>query len=101
MKFTKMHGCGNDYIYFDCTKDDFPGGPEGEKQAAIKLSDRHFGIGGDGIIIIKKGHTAEFEMVMYNADGSRSQMESAVLVNMFMMPDILQALSLLLNLWAL
>ena len=74
MKFTKMHGCGNDYIYFDCTKSDFPGGAEGEKQAAIKLSDRHFGVGGDGIIIIKKGRTAEFEMVMYNADGSRSQM---------------------------
>ena len=74
MKFTKMHGCGNDYIYFDCIKEDFPGGTEGEKQAAIKLSDRHFGIGGDGIIIIKKGRTADFEMVMYNADGSRSQM---------------------------
>ncbi len=74
MKFTKMHGCGNDYIYFDCTRSDFPGGAEGEKQAAIKLSDRHFGIGGDGIIIIKKGTKADFEMVMYNADGSRSQM---------------------------
>ena len=74
MKFTKMHGCGNDYIYFDCTKNDFPGGAQGEKQAAIKLSDRHFGIGGDGIIIIKKGTKADFEMVMYNADGSRSQM---------------------------
>ena len=74
MKFTKMHGCGNDYIYFDCTKEEFPGGAEGEKQAAIKLSDRHFGIGGDGIIIIKRGTKADFEMVMYNADGSRSQM---------------------------
>ena len=74
MKFTKMHGCGNDYIYFDCISQDFPGGAEGEKQAAIKLSDRHFGIGGDGIIIIKKGTKADFEMVMYNADGSRSQM---------------------------
>lgn len=74
MKFTKMHGCGNDYIYFDCTKSDFPGGAEGECKAAIKLSDRHFGIGGDGIIIIKKGSKADFEMVMYNADGSRSQM---------------------------
>ena len=74
MKFTKMHGCGNDYIYFDCTKSDFPGGTEGECKAAIKLSDRHFGIGGDGIIIIKKGIKADFEMVMYNADGSRSQM---------------------------
>ena len=80
MNFTKMHGCGNDYIYFDCTglsagvPQDFPGGAEGEKKAAIKFSDRHFGAGGDGIIIIKKGKTAHFEMVMYNADGSRSQM---------------------------
>ena len=74
MKFTKMHGCGNDYIYFDCISQDFPGGAEGEKKAAIRLSDRHFGIGGDGIIIIKKGTKADFEMVMYNADGSRSQM---------------------------
>ena len=74
LKFTKMHGCGNDYIYFDCTSSDFPGGAQGEREAAIKLSDRHFGIGGDGIIIIKKGKAADFEMVMYNADGSRSQM---------------------------
>ena len=56
------------------TKEAFPGGAEGEKEAAVKLSDRHFGIGGDGIIIIKKGSKADFEMVMYNADGSRSQM---------------------------
>ncbi len=74
MTFTKMQGCGNDYIYFDCTSVDFPGGAQGEREAAIKLSDRHFGIGGDGIIIIKKGQSADFEMVMYNADGSRSQM---------------------------
>ena len=74
MKFTKMQGCGNDYVYFDCTKVVFPGGAQGEKQAAIRLSDRHFGIGGDGIILIKKGSKADFEMVMYNADGSRSQM---------------------------
>lgn len=70
MKFTKMHGCGNDYVYFDCTKENIAD----ESAAAIKLSDRHFGIGGDGIIIIKKGTDAEFEMVMYNADGSRGAM---------------------------
>ena len=70
MKFTKMHGAGNDYIYFDCTKEQIAD----EKAAAIKLSDRHFGIGGDGIIIIKKGTNADFEMVMYNADGSRGAM---------------------------
>lgn len=70
MKFTKMHGCGNDYVYFDCTKEQIAD----ESGAAIALSDRHFGIGGDGIIIIKKGTNADFEMVMYNADGSRGAM---------------------------
>lgn len=70
MKFTKMHGCGNDYVYFDCTKDEI----KDETAAAIALSDRHFGIGGDGIIIIKNGKNADFEMVMYNADGSRGAM---------------------------
>lgn len=70
MKFTKMHGAGNDYVYFDCTKEQIAD----ESAAAIALSDRHFGIGGDGIIIIKKGTKADFEMVMYNADGSRGAM---------------------------
>ena len=71
MKFTKMQGCGNDYIYIDCTD-----GQEvwDDSELARKLSDRHFGIGGDGIIVIRKGQAADFEMVMYNADGSRSQM---------------------------
>lgn len=70
MKFTKMHGIGNDYIYVDGMKESIPD----ESGAAIKLSDRHFGIGGDGLIIIKKGKIADFEMVMYNADGSRGAM---------------------------
>ena len=70
MKFTKMHGCGNDYIYIDCTKENV----ENEEALAKFLSDRHFGIGGDGIILIKKGIKADFEMVMYNADGSRGAM---------------------------
>lgn len=70
MKFTKMHGCGNDYIYIDCFEEIV----EDEKKTAIFLSDRHFGVGGDGIILIKKGHKADFEMVMYNADGSRAEM---------------------------
>jgi diaminopimelate epimerase len=65
-----MHGCGNDYVYFDCTEQSIAD----ESAAAISLSDRHFGIGGDGIIIIKKGTKADFEMVMYNADGSRGAM---------------------------
>ena len=70
MKFTKMHGCGNDYIYIDCFKEFV----EDEEKAAIILSDRHFGIGGDGIILIKKGTNADFEMVMYNSDGTRGAM---------------------------
>lgn len=70
MKFTKMHGAGNDYIYVDAMKEDVPN----ESEAAIKLSDRHFSIGGDGLILIKKGKTADYEMVMYNADGSKGAM---------------------------
>ncbi|MDE6470708.1 MAG: diaminopimelate epimerase [Eubacterium sp.] len=70
MKFTKMHGCGNDYIYIDCFKETV----EDAQKAAIILSDRHFGIGGDGIILIKKGTNADFEMVMYNSDGTRGAM---------------------------
>lgn len=70
MKFTKMHGCGNDYVYIDC----FTESVENESEAAIRMSDRHFGVGGDGIILIKKGTKADFEMVMYNADGSRGAM---------------------------
>lgn len=65
-----MHGCGNDYVYIDCFKETV----ENESELAIKLSDRHFGVGGDGIILIKKGTKADFEMVMYNADGSRAEM---------------------------
>lgn len=72
MKFTKMHGCGNDYVYVNgfCEKI-----AEDKKPMLVKrLSDRHFGIGGDGVIFINKGKNAEFEMEMYNADGSRAQM---------------------------
>ena len=65
-----MHGCGNDYVYFDCTEEKIAD----ESAAARALSDRHFGIGGDGIILIKKGTAAAFEMVMYNADGTRGAM---------------------------
>ena len=65
MEFTKMHGCGNDYIYFDCTRQ--PMDRDLASQLAVRLSDRHFGIGGDGIILIEKGQNADFEMVMYNA----------------------------------
>ena len=70
MKFTKMQGCGNDYVYVNGMAETV----ENKAQAVPFLSDRHFGIGGDGVIFINKGETADFEMEMYNADGSRSQM---------------------------
>lgn len=70
MKFTKMHGCGNDYVYVDCTKEVIPNISE----TAIQVSDRHFGIGSDGLILIKASDVADFEMDMYNADGSRGKM---------------------------
>jgi diaminopimelate epimerase len=70
MKFTKMHGCGNDYVYVDCTKQPLED-PEG---VARFVSDRHFGIGSDGLILINSSKGADFEMAMYNADGSRGEM---------------------------
>lgn len=70
MKFTKMHGIGNDYVYVDCTKQEL-NNPEG---TARFVSDRHFGIGADGLILIKSSRTADFCMDMYNADGSRGEM---------------------------
>lgn len=70
LNFIKMHGAGNDYVYVDGMKYQIPD----ESAAAKKLSDRHFSIGGDGLIIIKKGTKADFEMVMYNPDGSRGAM---------------------------
>ncbi|MCI1964745.1 MAG: diaminopimelate epimerase [Oscillospiraceae bacterium] len=70
MKFTKMHGIGNDYIYIDC----FHETVQNPSELAVKLSDRHFGIGGDGIILIKPSEAADCQMDMYNADGSRGKM---------------------------
>lgn len=72
MKFTKMHGCGNDYIYVNGFAEKIPA----EKKPALvqRLSDRHFGIGGDGVIFINPSDVADFEMEMYNADGSRGEM---------------------------
>ena len=70
MKFTKMQGCGNDYIYINGMEEII----ENKKETVIALSDRHFGIGGDGVIFINSSEIADFEMEMYNADGSRSQM---------------------------
>lgn len=70
MKFIKMHGAGNDYVYVDCTKEEL----KNASDIAIKVSDRHFGIGADGLILIKKSDKADFFMEMYNADGSQGKM---------------------------
>ena len=70
MKFTKMHGIGNDYVYVDCTKEVLSN-PE---EVARLVSDRHKGIGSDGLILIKPSDEADFEMAMYNADGSYGKM---------------------------
>lgn len=70
MRFTKMEGLGNDYIYLDCMEgepDDLPG-------LARRLSDRHFGVGGDGLVCVKPGRGGDFFMEMYNADGSKGAM---------------------------
>jgi diaminopimelate epimerase len=74
MKFTKMQGCGNDYVYIDGGKELIP--DEKKSELARKLSDRHFGIGSDGLIFINPvdDPAVDFEMEMYNADGSRSEM---------------------------
>ena len=70
MRFTKMHGAGNDYVYVDCTKTSL----ENAGAVAKFVSDRHFGIGSDGLILIKPSDKADFFMEMYNSDGSRAQM---------------------------
>lgn len=70
MKFTKMHGLGNDYVYVNCFKERI----EDPVNLARKVSDRHFGIGSDGLILIKPSDVADFRMDMYNADGSQAEM---------------------------
>lgn len=72
MKFTKMHGCGNDYIYVDGGAEKVP--QDQKPEIVRRLSDRHFGIGGDGVIFINPSTEADFEMEMYNMDGSRAEM---------------------------
>ncbi|MCH5337305.1 MAG: diaminopimelate epimerase [Acetatifactor sp.] len=72
MHFTKMEGCGNDYIYVNGFEEKIP---QVEKPGLVRrLSDRHFGIGGDGVIFINPAEEADFEMEMYNADGTRAEM---------------------------
>ena len=70
MKFTKMHGCGNDYVYVNGFTEKVADKPK----AVVALSDRHFGIGSDGVIFINPSQQADFEMEMYNADGTRAEM---------------------------
>lgn len=70
MKFTKMHGIGNDYVYVNCLEEIV----KDPAAVAIQVSDRHTGIGSDGLILIKPSETADFMMDMYNADGSRGKM---------------------------
>lgn len=70
MKFTKMQGAGNDYIYVNC----FEEAVENPEAVAVRVSDRHFGVGADGLVLIKPSQKADFFMDMYNADGSRGKM---------------------------
>ncbi len=70
MKFTKMHGIGNDYIYFNCMENDI----DDPNSLSEKLSDRHFGVGGDGIVMILPSEKCDFRMRMFNADGSEGKM---------------------------
>lgn len=70
IKFTKMHGAGNDYIYIDATKSC----PDNLPELAIKMSDVHFGIGSDGLVAILPSEVADFRMRMFNSDGSEAEM---------------------------
>ena len=70
MKFTKMQGLGNYYVYVNCLKEKV----ESPSEMARRVSDRHFGVGSDGLILICPSECADFEMKMYNADGSRGEM---------------------------
>lgn len=81
MRFTKMHGLGNDYVYIDCMDGNFGGAnssilenDECLAEISRRLSDRHCGIGGDGIILILPSEIADFRMRMFNADGSEGKM---------------------------
>lgn len=70
MKFTKMHGIGNDYVYVNCLEEVV----KNPTELAKTISDRHYGVGSDGLILIKASNVADFKMDMYNADGSRGEM---------------------------
>lgn len=70
MEFTKMHGCGNDYVYINCFKEKV----NNPSELSIKMSDRHFGVGSDGLVLILPSEKADFRMRMYNSDGSEAEM---------------------------
>ena len=70
IRFTKMHGIGNDYIYINCLEKM----PADLPQLAVEMSDRHFGVGGDGIVLIRPSEVADFKMRMFNNDGSEARM---------------------------
>ena len=70
MKFTKMQGLGNDYVYVNC----FVHTVENPEELSVKISNRHFGVGADGLILICPSEVADFKMEMYNSDGSRGEM---------------------------
>jgi diaminopimelate epimerase len=71
MRFTKMQGAGNDYVYVDCFQEPLPQDPAA---LARRVADRHFGIGGDGLILIRPSAVADARMQMFNADGSEAEM---------------------------
>ncbi len=71
MRFTKMHGAGNDYVYVDCFAEPVPDDPA---ETARRVADRHFGVGGDGLILIRPSESADARMQMFNADGSEAEM---------------------------
>ena len=71
MKFTKMQGCGNDYLYVDCFREKIAGDVS---KLAIAIADRHFGVGGDGLILICPSERGDAKMRMFNADGSEAEM---------------------------
>ena len=71
VQFTKMHGAGNDYVYVDCFREK---PPENLEETARQISDRHFGVGGDGLVLIHPSDRGDARMQMFNADGSEAEM---------------------------
>ena len=71
MRFTKLQGAGNDYVYVDCFHQPAPANPA---ELAVRIADRHFGVGGYGLILIRPSESADARMQMFNADGSESEM---------------------------